>query len=85
MSGGNFEYKEMMEMYGWVRDNRNDIKWIKGEQERINGVYLTHIKEGENYRPQIIRNTIWRWVYKGGFSVLFLMLWYMIRMHLTNG
>ncbi len=51
-----------------------DIKWMRQDAERRNGIMEEHVKSSDSFRFQVTRNTIWRHVSKvvagGIFGIL---------------
>jgi len=60
-----------------------DVKWLVRETKRINGSMANHIKESDNFRHQVTRNTAWRWAYKlcfiGVFSLIGFIAYYVFK------
>lgn len=48
----------------------NDVKWLVKEQKRINGTMTDHVKESNNFRHQVTRNTAWRIAHNLFFTTL---------------
>lgn len=69
---------KFLELYGDVKANRTDLKWIRDKITYQNGVLAEHIKDSEEFRGQITRNTAWRHAFKYGIGGLFLAIMWMI-------
>lgn len=65
------EETKLIEMYGWVKESVTDIKWLKEDAERRNGVFDKHIEDSVANIKQIGRNTTWRKAYLWGFIIVF--------------
>ena len=52
--------EKLVEMYGDVKATRTDIKWLKQDSIRRNGIMEEHMKESDKFRSQVTRNTVWR-------------------------
>lgn len=65
------EETKLIEMYGWIKQSVTDIKWIKEDAERRNGLVDDHIADSNKFRTQVTRNTTWRVAYLWAFVVVF--------------
>ena len=70
--------EKLIEMYGHVKATRTDIKWIREDIKKKNGILEDHIKDSEKYRSAVIRNTVWRHAFKFGIGGLFLTILWMV-------
>ena len=48
-----------------------DVRWMRKEQERINGSFRSHIKESDKFRHRVTRNTGWRIAHHFAFTIVF--------------
>ncbi len=76
-----FEDK-IIDMYGWVREAKTDIKWLRANAERRNGIIDNHIEESDDFRNQVTRNTAWRQAFKFILSGLGAIRLWIIAAHL---
>ena len=72
--------EKQIEMYGDVKATRTDLKWVREKIAYQNGVLADHIKDSDKFRTQVTRNTVWRHVFKGAGSILFIVLLWIIFM-----
>ena len=76
--------EKLMEMFGDVKASRTDIKWLKTEAIRRNGILEEHVKDSEKYRHAIIRNTAWRHAFKIAIGMLFTIIcWALLKGRIT--
>ena len=61
-----------------IIDMYADIKWLRRDAEKRNGVMETHLVDSELFRTQITRNTVWRHVYKVLGIMIFITLGYVL-------
>lgn len=78
--------QKLIEMYGDVKATRQDIKWLKQDSIRRNGIMEEHIKESDSFRKQVTRNTVWRITHHYLFGIIGsimvaigYVLWHMIK------
>ena len=70
------EYREkIIEMH-------TDIRWMRTDAERRNGILDEHIKDSDDYRKRIDRNTVWRHGLKLCILGMCGVLWYLIQEHM---
>ena len=74
-----FEDK-IMEMFADIKGIKTDIEWLLKDNKMRNRIMEKHVMEGEQYRDQITRNTVWRHVYKVAVTILFSLGGYIIGM-----
>ncbi len=73
--------ERIIEIYGDIKAISTDVKWLKQESIRKNGILGEHIKDSDKFRRQVARNTVWRHVYKIAIGSLYLALfWFVITM-----
>ena len=48
----------------------NDVKWMKADTIRRNGIMEEHVAESDRFRRAVDRNIVWRHVYKVICTVL---------------
>lgn len=66
------DHDKIIEMY-------TDIKWMREDAERRNGILEEHIAYSDKYRKEITRNTIWRHSFKFLIAFMFCLMGYMLR------
>ena len=76
-----FEDKVML-MGETIAKVANDVAWVKKNAEERDGIFLKHIGESDKFRAQVFRNTVWRWIFKGGFSLVFVIIVRLLWLHI---
>ena len=67
-----------------IIDMYADVKWLVTDTKRRNGAFVKHIEESDNFRKMVDRNTIWRHVYKIAIGAMCVIIWFVIKLHLTQ-
>ena len=70
--------EKQIEMYGDVKATRTDLKWVREKIAYQNGVLADHIKDSDKFRTQVTRNTIWRRVFQGAGTIIYIVLLWII-------
>ena len=70
--------EKITEMYADVKATHVDVKWIKEKIAYQNGVLADHIKDSDKFRTQVTRNTIWRRVFQGAGTIIYIVLLWII-------
>jgi len=52
----------------------SDIKWLVSDSKRRNGIMEEHVKDSDEYRARVDRNTTWRHAYKFVFGFVFIII-----------
>ena len=73
-----------MEMSTVIATVATDVKWIKEDAESRNGRIDDHIKESDTFRKQVTRNTVWRYVFKISTGGIFVIIIWMLKLHITK-
>ena len=76
------EYHQNCKYEELIRDMYADIKWIRMDTERRNGVMDEHIANSDRYRSLVDGNTAWRHIFKVAIGVLAVGIWYVVTCHM---